>query len=398
MTKFLGGFVLMIAAAHGGKSCWAQRIVGEIRPEKQVYLVGQPVFVVLDIANKESKPIWISESCAWLDTQFEASTAPKPLPEVTLFGCGGGTAGSCGGSSAEVFPGTHYQKRYLLSGPFRLDSPGIYPIRASHKVDIYAGGSSFQVIASQDLVSEFQLKLVEPTDEELLSAYEPVLRDLKSQDGYKRSLALAAMVQHPPRVLEDVILSLADHPQTAANSISGLERLATPRAKARLAQLSGADNPEAIRQMAISALAALGDSEYCSSMLNIAQESSQYSRFIALRSSGYVCGEKALPLLRSLLSAADKTLRFEIAYALGNSHSREAVPILIPLLLDTDSSVRSAAAVSLASLTHRSSGNGVDDEEAAGRTYNDWVEWWTSKGVSAEVYSIDNCTESLPLP
>lgn len=398
MAKSLEHLVLMIMAVLASQACWAQQIIGQIRPEKQIYLVGEPVFVVLDLANAGSRPIWISESCAWLDTQFEATTAPKSQHEVSLFGCWtGGTAGSCGGSAKQILPEGHYERRYLLDGSFRLDSPGVYPIRARHKIDIYAGGTDYRVIASQDLVSEFQLNIAEHDDKELASAYAPVLRDLDSQDGFTSSLAIEAVVQHPPRFLEEVILSLADHPQTAAASVTGLERLATPRAKAKLGELSAPGNPEAIRQSAISALAILGDAAYCSSMLSIGQESSQYSRWLALRAAGYLCGEKALPLLKSLLSSADSVSRFEVAYALGNSHSLEAVPLLISLLLDANSDVRRASVDSLTNLTHRSSTSGIDQQEAAGTAHDDWIRWWASEGATAKIYRIDDCSERMPL-
>ncbi len=398
MTKSLGRLVLAIMAVQAGQACWAQQIIGRIRPEKQPYLVGEPVFVVLDLANAGSGPVWIGETCAWSDMQFEATTAPKPRPEVSLFGCwAGGTAGSCLGNAKQILPGGHYERRYLLEGSFRLDSPGVYPIRARHKIDIYAGETDYRVIASQGLVSEFQLSFVEHDDQELASAYAPVLRDLDSQDALTSSLAIRAVVQDPPRFLEEVILSLADHPKTAAASMSGLERLATPRAKGKLAALSGAGNPEAIRQRAIPALAALGDSAYCSSMLNIGQKSSQYSRSIALRAAGYLCGEKALPLLNSLLPAADAASRFELAYALGNSHSRKAIPVLISLLLDANSDVRRAAVDSLTNLTHRSSRSGIDDKEAAGTAHDEWITWWATEGATAKIYRIDDCSERMPL-
>lgn len=48
MTKSLGRLVLAIMAVQAGQACWAQQIIGRIRPEKQPYLVGEPVFVVLD--------------------------------------------------------------------------------------------------------------------------------------------------------------------------------------------------------------------------------------------------------------------------------------------------------------------------------------------------------------
>jgi hypothetical protein len=325
-------------------------------------------------------------SCAWLDARFEAPTAPTPHRGVSLFGCtGGGVAGSCGGSAKQIRAGKHDTRRYLLEGPFRLDAPGVYPIRAWHKVDIYAGETGYQILASQEVVSQFELTFIDGTEKELASVYAPILRDLKSPDSETSWLALAAVVQNPPRFLENVVLALAEDPRTAAASVSGLERLATPRAKATLAKLSAADN-----QMAVTALGELGDPAYCSLVLDIARASREYSRFIALRAAGYLCGEEALPLLTSLLGQAEASSRYEAAYALGNSHSREAVPLLISRLLDADPNVRRAARDSLASLTHRRS---KSDAGPATAIHRDWNNWWTSNGATATIYGIDDCKE-----
>jgi hypothetical protein len=391
--KSLWHLLLMIVFAQAARLAWAGQIHGEFHPENQTYLVGEPVFVVLDLANPGPQPVWISMSCVWLDTRFEAPTAPKPH-HVSLFGCSGGTAGSCGGGAKEIRPGEHYTRRYLLGGPFRLDAPGVYPIRAWHKVDIYADETSYRIIASQEVVSEFELTFIDGSEEELASVYAPVLRDLKSPDSETSWLAGSAVVDNPPPFLENVILALADDPQTTTYSISGLERLATPRAKAKLAKLSAADNPECIRQMAITALGGLGDATYCSLMLAISQESREYSRFIALRAAGYLCGERAMPLLTSQLASADYSSRFEAACALGNSHRREAFPLLIPLLLDADPNVRRAARDSLAALTHRRS---KDDGGSAEAIHRGWTNWWASNGATTPIYGIDDCKEPDPL-
>jgi HEAT repeat protein len=283
----------------------------------------------------------------------------------------------------------------LLEGVFRFDAPGVYPIRAWHKVDFRADAASLQTLASQEVTTEFELGFIEGSEEELASAYAPILRDVKIADPIRSSLARSAVVQNPPQLLEDVILAMADDPHTVDAAISGLQRLATRRAKAKLAELSGAGKPEAVRQMAITALGGLGDPTYCSLMRDIAQESREYSRFIALRAAGYLCGERALPLVTSQLASADQSPRYEAAYALGNSHSRKAVPLLIPLLLDPDSDVRRAARESLAALTHRRSKN---DGRPAQEIYRDWTNWWASHRASAPIYGIDECKEPEPLP
>jgi len=305
---------------------------------------------------------------------------------VSLFGCTGeGVAGSCGGSGKELHPGEHYTRRYLLEGPFRFDAPGVYPVRAWHKVDIYAGETGYEIVASQEVVSQFELTLTRGSESRLASAYAPILRDLKDPDPLTSSLARSAVVQNPPRILENVVLAMADDPQAAGFSVSGLERLATPRAKAKLAELSASGNP-----MAIAALGRLGDPAYCSLMLNIAHDSHEYSRFIALRATGYLCGEGSLTLLTSQLGNANHAQRFEAAYALGNSHSRKAIPLLIPLLLDPDPEVRRASRDSLAALTHRRSKSDAGSAEAIHR---DWTNWWAFHGATAPVYGIDQCKE-----
>ncbi len=127
-------------------------------------------------------------------------------------------------------------------------------------------------------------------------------------------------------------------------------------------------------------------------MLDIARESREYSRFIASRAAGNLCGEVALPLLTPLLAEADASSRFEAAYALGNSHSRQAVPMLVSLLLDADPNVRRAAKESLTTLTHRHPRAGP-----ARVTHDDWANWWASNDATAAIYRIDECDESKPV-
>jgi hypothetical protein len=394
--KPVGLLALMTLVSPAAAPACPGQIEGQFHPEKEAYFVQEPVFVVLDLNNRGPLPVWLAVSCAWLDTRFEAPTASKPHPSVSLFGCmGAGTAGSCGGSARLLLPGEHYTQRYLLEGVFQLDGPGIYPIRAWHRVELYADGTSYRTVASQEVTTEFELSLVAGSEEELASAYAPIMRNLKSPDPMTSSMARSAVVENPPPLLEDVILAMADDPSSVGDAVSGLERFATPRAKAKLAELSGAGNPEGIRQRAITALGGLGDPGYCSLMRDIAQESREYSRFIALRAAGYLCGEAALPLLARQLAQADPSQRFEVAFALGNSHSRRAVPLLIPLLLDPDPDVRRAARESLAALTHRRS---KDDERPPPEVHRDWTGWWASHAASAPIYGIDECKESEPLP
>jgi hypothetical protein len=84
------------------------------------------------------------------------------------------------------------------------------------------------------------------------------------------------------------------------------------------------------------------------------------------------------------IARAEQFPSYEIAYALGNTGSRTAVPILIELLGDAD--VRRAASEALYTLTHRQSNS---DDPAAER--QNWVSWWALQGKTAQIFDPTEC-------
>ena len=171
-------------------------------------------------------------------------------------------------------------------------------------------------------------------------------------------------------------------------SITGLKRLGTNRAEQRLAELTGSEYEEYVRQPATTALAELGDTSYCRLMLQLMSLHQGYTSEIAVKGAGLLCGDKAIPQLVSLLLRKPSMFpAYEIAYALGNTGSRSAVPILIELLSNTDTDVRRAARDALYSLTHRQS-NG--DDSAA--DYQNWASWWALQGKTAQIFDPTECS------
>ena len=110
---------------------------------------------------------------------------------------------------------------------------------------------------------------------------------------------------------------------------------------------------------------------------------------IALRGVGYLCGERPFRL-----HSSDQSMRFELAYALGNTHSREAIPILFTCLGDKDENVRRAAAEALVTLTHRSQGPGVDSITAVAETQQAWIAWWHGHSRDAITYGPKDCASN----
>jgi hypothetical protein len=390
LAQIAAGILLLLPVPAYG-----QQILGRFYPEKPIYLAGEPVVVVLEISNLGPEIVSVADDlrCS-MSLRFEARTARHPR-ETSLYGCsGGGYAGSCASGVKVLKLGDRFETKLLLDGPFRLDTPGVFLIRGSQTVTMWLGSEAIGPPTSVEVTSNFDVTLRPGTETELGAAYERFRRDLESPDLTERGLAIVALTQNPPRILESVILGLAEDSSIAGAAIAGLKRLGTPGAKMKLAQMAQADGPEWGRQRAIQALGELGDTFYCDLMLQIASEADANTQGIAVRAAGYLCGNKALPTVVALLTNADSDLRYELAYALGNTSSRGAVRPLLGLLRDDDPNVRRAAAEALGTLTHRSSTGDLSEVVRAQQAYLDWEHWWRLGGATSPIFSPSQCDES----
>ncbi len=375
-----------------GPCVWAQEVTGRFFPEKEHYLVGEPIIVNLEVVNGTDKVAEIGTGhCSWMNPkQFEVANA-SPAKHNGLYSCAAqGTGGSCLGSLVEIPAGGKYLERFLLEGLFQIDSPGIYHIHATREQEIRSKGTQ-EILASLKVESKFDLSVRSPEEGELEAAYQPFLNGLHSNDPIVKYFAASAVTQNPPRFAEAAILALADDAPGA--SIGGLERLATPAARAKLRQMSSINSPEDLRQASIPALGEMGNPDDCEAMLDIASQSENYIQGEAYIASAQLCKEQAVPTLLRLLPAADGQLLLYIATALENTRSRSAVPPLITLLSNPDESVRRGAEQALATLTHQRSQYGIADADSARESNRDWSTWWARNGATATIYGTDACIE-----
>jgi hypothetical protein len=84
------------------------------------------------------------------------------------------------------------------------------------------------------------------------------------------------------------------------------------------------------------------------------------------------------------------------------THAREAVPILIGLLLDSDATIRQTAVSGLWVLAHRAAFDGNEwadgtGPQSAGNVHQRWVRWWKSQGNDSKIHGMADCVppESL---
>jgi hypothetical protein len=341
----------------------AQELAARYHAEKAINPLGEAVFVVVELANISSRTVQFDDGpCA---QRFSPVVPIKQRSTDKLYGCAGeGTGGSCLGSFVELKPGEKLSRRYLLPDGLEPDAAGDFDYTVEREITFYARDGSHKVVDRQEVRGTFTIHAVQANHTQLEADYAPLVAHLQSRDPLQRALAASAITQHPQEFLEPVILRLSRDPQTMVASITGLKKLGTVRAKQRLAELTASGYEEYVRQPATTALAELGDSTYCELMLQLMNLRQGYTSEIAAKGAGLLCGEKAIPQLVSLLSRKPSTFpAYEIAYALGNTGSRTAVPILIELLGHADAGIHRAAKEALYTLTHWESNS--DDGDVA---------------------------------
>jgi HEAT repeat protein len=212
-----------------------------------------------------------------------------------------------------------------------------------------------------------------------------------------RFFAASAVTQNPPQFTEAAILALTDDRALADASVEGLKNLASPATRAKLLQMSTTTIPEDLRQAAIQALGEIGNPDDCQAILDLAGQSNNDNQIEAYMAAGRICKEHAITALYSLIPTANPELLKGLVFGFGNTSSRSAIPPLISLLQSPDPVMRRDVIGVLATLTHRSSQYGIEDESAAKQSYIEWLNWWTAYGKTVPIYDSDQCAAPQPL-
>ena len=379
----------------------SQVLTGRFFPEKQVYLVGEPVFINFEISNPGDHTAWIDSSmgrpCIERDPIEVVGAKYHGFGSDLSLGCFGGVAGSCTANDIELKPGGKYTGRIFLSALFHMDHAGIYDVRARRHVPVSTIGPLSPPNSSfMDFASDLSVELVHGGEEELKATFQPYIRDVNSRDESAQWQAIWAIEEMAPAFLEDLILKLADMPNRAAGTFGALRRLGTTNSKRKLAGLA-ALGPDEIRQGAIIELAKTGDRTYLPVLIHIAQGSLNGTRDLAIRSVGLLGGDEAIPFLSSVLREPGVYGRVAAVRGLSITASRSAVTILIELLRDPDESIFREVTQGLAQLTHRSITPEPWGETPSADEYRRWHDWWLLNGLTAPIYSTDSCAQPRPL-
>ena len=378
----------------------AQSVDAGFSREKTDYLVGEPVFVSLAISNKTSEPLWLEfqppNIFACGDFTVEV---PGAGPAEEAWGCG--FAGSCGRGLREVSPGKGTILRQLVNQQFRLRQ-GAYSLRAQttiivRKQNLFDAPTVEQLSVSDTL----GINVRRGNETELKSAFTPIVAELNSRDPVRRAEATAAVTELAPPFLEDLLIDLTKT-QFAHSAISALRKADTPKTRAALAQIALGSDDSMLRIEAIQNLGRTKDAAYLPTLFRLMESGNKAIQNAAAVAAGTLGGATAVQRLSAFIDTGDGEARIAGAEGLGNTQTRDAVPILIGLLLNADANVRQAAVSSLFLLTHFAAFDGnkwadISTAESAASVYQRWVRWCGPHGRTCQIHGMADCSSPQPL-
>lgn len=378
-------------------------------PEKQTYLIGEPIFLNLDVVNHSEKPVVLDNSFGKCEPDpTDVIGARRRARAHWAPSCYGGTGGSCGHGNFELKPGEKVTEKIFLSGSFSLDEPGTYRVLAGRHIPVYADLRSHAEVGTLEAASDFSIKVEQGSEEQLKSIFDQYTRDLAVKDSivpggwdvnrYKARINdVDAITTFAPAFLEDVILQLSEMPDWTLKTIPALGRLNTVRTRKRLEQLAEQAEKGWLSQPAVGALAYTRDPSVLPVLMRIGNTRNHPARSFAIWDTG-LYGEEAIPYLAGILKDSEVYRKIDAVRALGATGSRAAVPVLISLLQTSEGILLRDVRIGLAQLTHFAVDGYPLDGIPRPDEWRRWRKWWEADGETAEIFDTEHCSQPLPLP
>ncbi|HUN62258.1 MAG TPA: HEAT repeat domain-containing protein [Candidatus Sulfotelmatobacter sp.] len=372
---------------------------GRISMAKDVYVAGEPVFVLFEFSNTGSEPLQYSSADPYAEGcrayRIEVSSGAR----LEHPSCQPHAPAECNGSSEVISGGETQHKLVLVNFSHKLATPGEYEIHAtqilryapaSGALDSSNNGKELKVEA------RFSIRLLKSNTEALQRIYQPYVTNLTSQDDEIQREAELAIVSGAPPWLEDTIVGMLRKYTSRDLALLGLRNLNTPRAREELAKIvQSSSEYTQENEAAVSYLAQMGDKKYFPLLLEIAKRQPAKEGRDYVLAAAELGGDEAVPYLRGMLSSSDPDARGNAVAGLSKTGSRQAVPLLVESLQQGNTNLGKAALDGLTDLTHRSA-FAVDDPPA--EEYSKWQAWWSANGTNAPVYGPEECGEVEKLP
>jgi hypothetical protein len=384
-----------------------------IAASKTVYVAGEPVFISVKIRNTSTAAPSIvvppSDSClSAIDVAIDG------LRRSDLPACSDPTVTSCSydgppAQLVEIKPDTSYDMRRLVNLIYDLHRPRQYQAHIAFSLSYtdqpnVEHSASFGHIEYRHLNVEKALtfSVVEGDASALKAAFAPVVADLGGDDFERHWYAQSILLNLAPPFAEDQIIAWADRADVGQEAMAALRKLGTKRAIEKL-EATAFENPNAnghperVRQAALAQIEYINDPLLLPKLFEItAEDRGQPIRWAAATAAAKIGHGDAVPVIARMLTSSDPYIAFAGAEALGDTSSRDAVPVLIsaiPLALEDNK--LPAIVEALTRLTHRTT---PGDPAARAAIYRKWTAWWSVHHGDADIYAPDDCGTIAKLP
>ena len=356
-----------------------QGLQGRFYPEKDSYMVGEPVLFNMEIKNPGAEAVYLNAknpgSC--IDTyKFSAQGSGT--------GCTATWDAHCHAEQSRLVQGDSYTGQWPLNFWFQFEREGKYEVSATRHIPVRSIHGDFQDFT---FTSKFEVKLDPPDPLRVESILQEFERKLNSADPDERHAALDVLATTAPNYFQGVALRLSREkdPFVAVHAVGALGRMNSPETRAALSDVvtsfaeSTAEDRVSARCRAIEALGQSGDASYQGLIEHYVNDKTANIQLAAMIAVAELGKSEAVPLLQRSFFSSDPVTRKNAAYALRFSMTPEAVEVLINAITDKDVSVRDRVLASLEEMTGHSVGIAAPSE----KVQENWRRWW--KGNKSKI-------------
>jgi HEAT repeat protein len=249
---------------------------------------------------------------------------------------------------------------------------------------------------------DLTFSVVEGDASALKAAFAPVVADLGSDDFEHHWYAQSILLNLAPPFAEDQIIAWADRADVWQEAMAALRKLGTKRAIEKL-EATAFENPnandhrEGVRLAALAQIEYINDPSLLPKLFEItAEDRGQAIRWAAATAAAKIGHADAVPVIARMLSSPEPYIAFAGAEALGDTSSRDAVPVLISAIPSALEDNKLPAIIeALTRLTHRTT---PGDPAARVAVHRKWSAWWSVHHGDADIYDPDDCGTITKLP
>lgn len=375
MPSNLPKLLLMLSAlACGVASAPAQDLQGRFYPEKDSYMLGEPVLFNVEIKNAGAETVYLN-----------AKDPHKCLDQYEFFitgrssGCGANWVPGCEDETTALKPGDSFYGQWELDSWYQFEREGKYTVNATRHIPVESIRGEFHDFTFS---SKFDVQLEAPDPLRVQSILQEFERNLNSSDFDVRHTALDVLATTAPAYFENTVLRLSRYKDAFVvfHAAAALGRINTAETRAALADIitsrqANNENEIIARIRAIEGLGRSGDESYLTLVGHYLDDPDEHIQLAAMVAVAQLGKAPVVPQLQRYFFSPNPVFRKNAAQALRFSTTPEAVEVLIDALTDKDAGVRKQASTSLKELTGHSVGT-ADDGTIATQIQEHWRTWW----------------------